>query len=98
MSEIEFETLKVNNNYEISINHYPYIIRNIKTKRVIKETINGDDYHEITLQHKRYRLHRVVAEQWIENDDPENKIQVDHINHVITSISLSKFKKVYNLN
>ena len=81
MSEIEFETLKVNNNYEISINHYPYIIRNIKTKRVIKETINGDDYHEITLQHKRYRLHRVVAEQWIENDDPENKIQVDHINH-----------------
>ena len=81
MSEIEFETLVIDNNYEISVDHYPYIIRNIKTKRVLKETINNDGYHQIGLHGKTYGIHRIVALQWIENDDPENKTQVDHINH-----------------
>lgn len=81
MSELQFETLRVDNDYEISVNHYPYIIRNKKTKRVIKETVNSDEYHEVTLRHKRYRLHRLIAIQWIANDDPEHKTQIDHINH-----------------
>lgn len=81
MSEIEFETLVIDNNYEISIDHYPYIIRNIKTKKVRKETINKDGYHQLTLNGKTYGIHRIVALQWIQNDDPEHKTQVDHINH-----------------
>lgn len=82
MSEIEFETLVIDNNYEISIDHYPYIIRNIKTKQVRKEVIAKDGYHQLTLHGKTYGIHRIVALQWIQNDDPENKTQVDHINRI----------------
>lgn len=81
-STIQFETLKVDSDYEISVNHYPWIIRKKSNKHVLKGTINNDGYHQLTLNGKTYYVHRIVAEQWIENDDPEHKTQVDHINHV----------------
>ena len=81
MSELQFETLVIDNDYEIAVDHYPYIIRNIKTKQIRKETINDNGYHQLTLHGKTYGIHRIVALQWIENDDPEHKTQVDHINH-----------------
>ena len=32
------------------------------------------------IKQKDQLKHRLIALQWIENDDPENKIQIDHIN------------------
>lgn len=82
MSELQFETLEVDNDYEIAVNHYPYIIRRKSTGYVIKEYGDGKGYRRVTLNNKTCRLHRVVATQWLENDDPEHKTQVDHINHI----------------
>ena len=82
MSELQFETLKVDNDYEIALNHYPYIIRNKSTGYVRKETIQRDGYHNLTFKNKTYGVHVIVAIQWLENDDPEHKTQVDHINHI----------------
>lgn len=80
-STIEFETLVIDNDYEISVDHYPYLIRKKSNKRIVSETTRNDGYKQIRLNKKFYLVHRVIAEQWIENDDPENKTQVDHINH-----------------
>ena len=79
--QLQFETLVVDNDYEIASNHYPYIIRRRSNHRVVKECDDGKGYHVITLNGKQYRLHRVIATQWIPNDDPANKTQIDHINH-----------------
>ena len=78
---LEFETLVIDNDYEIALDHYPYIIRRRSNHRVIKETLMKNGYKCVTLKGKQYYIHRVVAIQWIENDDPENKTQVDHVNH-----------------
>ena len=80
--ELNFETLVIDDNYEIAINNNSYVIRNKNTKQVLKETVNKDGYHQIGLHGKTYGIHRIVALQWIENDDVEHKIQVDHINHI----------------
>ena len=47
----------------------------------MKTSIN-DGYVHICLENGfPYRAHRIIAEQFIQNDDPENKDQVDHIDH-----------------
>ena len=75
------EWVELNNHpdYEINVN-YPYQIRNRKTKRIIKESAQTIGYIKIHLNKKRYLKHRIIAEQFIENDDPENKTEIDHIN------------------
>ena len=82
MSELQFETLVIDNDYEISVDHYPYIIRKKSNKRILKETTKNNGYKVVTLNKKQYYVHRIVAEQFIPNDDPEHKTEVDHINHV----------------
>ena len=71
-------------NYEI-MNRPPYTIRNAKTKRVIQPHQRQDAYVYIHLSvnGREYypKFHRLLAKQFIPNDDPENKIFVDHINH-----------------
>lgn len=81
-SEIEFETLVIDNDYEISVDHYPYIIRKKSNKHIVSEYTNDSNgYKAVMLNKKKNYVHRVVAEQFIQNDDPEHKTQVDHINH-----------------
>ena len=80
-SQLEFETLIVDNDYEISSNHYPYLIRKRSNHRVIKESDRGNGYKRVKLNGKDYNVHRIVALQWIPNDDPEHKTFVDHKNH-----------------
>ena len=66
--------------YEINVN-YPHQIRNSKTKRIIKERYE-QGYIKVHLNLKSYAKHRIIAEQFIENDDPENKTEIDHINTI----------------
>lgn len=79
--QLEFETLVIDNDYEISSNHYPYVIRRRSNHRVVKEWNNGNGYKRITLNRKKYYVHVIVAKQFLHNDDPENKTVVDHVNH-----------------
>lgn len=39
------------------------------------------EYKTVSIDGKRYRAHRIVAMVFCENDDPENKTVVDHINN-----------------
>ena len=78
MSWIE---LKQDNDYEI-YSEYPYNIRKKRTMRIISEFKDSDRYYQCKLNGKTYNKHRLIAEQFIPNDDPEHKTQVDHINHI----------------
>ena len=77
---MSWEVCATDNDYEI-FSEYPYQIRKIKNKRIICEWhLNG--YLICTMNGKQYRKHRVIATQWIENDSPETKKFIDHINHI----------------
>ena len=76
----KWETLKVDNDYEICVT-FPYNIRKKWNQRIVKEHENKQGYIRLALNQKGYSKARIVAEQWINNDDPEHKTDVDHINH-----------------
>lgn len=71
----------VDNNYEIN-DVYPFNIRRVgKTKNIsehIDDTKGG--YVYVRMNDKQKRKHIIVAKQFIFNDDPEHKTEVDHVN------------------
>ena len=77
---IDFVPLLDFNDYEI-LNIFPFIIRRKETHRVVNEMINNGGYKVVVLNGVRYLLHRLIALQFIPNDDPVNKYVVDHKNH-----------------
>lgn len=81
-SEIEpiFESLKIDGDYEITNNLYPFIIRRKDNKRVVKVSYDKSiGYNTIYLNGKKYKYHRIIAQQFIPN--PNNLPQIDHVNH-----------------
>lgn len=61
-------------------------IRNVITGNTIKGDINNAGYHRVGLYckghnpaHQKIFRHRMVAQVFLENDDPENKKVVNHI-------------------
>ena len=79
-AEGEWETTKVDYDYEI-YTLYPYQIRDKYSKKIIREWYNKkDDCIHCVLTGKGYLKHRIIAYQWIPNDDPDNKDVVEHIN------------------
>ena len=70
----------VDSDYEI-FSEFPYPIRRKGSDKIISERIGKDDYIKCYLNNKSYLKHRVVALQFIENDDPEHKTQIDHRDH-----------------
>ena len=77
---MKWETLKVNSDFEISA-YYPHQIRKKCTKKIISESLSNVGYIQCNIGGVIYPKHRLIAFQWIENDNPEKKTQVDHINH-----------------
>ena len=74
-----FEVIKDFPDYEISNNIYPFIIRRISNKKIISVSDDQRGYYKIHLNGNRYKLHRIIAKQFIPN--PENLPEVDHKNH-----------------
>ena len=70
----------LDSDYEIS-DEYPYPIKRKGSDKIISEHIMNDGYVRCYMNGKKYLMHRVVASQFIPNDDPVNKTEVDHINH-----------------
>ena len=66
--------------YEI-LNEFPFTIRKKSNQREINEYVESDGYIRVHLNNQKYQKHRLIAEQFIDNDDPVNKTEVDHINH-----------------
>ena len=77
--EEQWETLKVDEDYEIC-GQYPYQVRKISNRRILKETLATDGYVTVTLNQKTCYKHRLVAIQFIPN--PNNLPFVNHKNHV----------------
>ena len=74
----------VDNDYEINT-LYPYQIRRKSDKRIISESVKSTSYVRCELNERDLLKHRIIAMQFIPNDEPEKKMQVDHIgfhNHV----------------
>ena len=67
----------VDDDYEI-LNEYPYTIRKKSTGHVVSESLRNG-YYRVSLNHKDYNKHRIIALQFIQNNDPERKTEVDHI-------------------
>ena len=78
---MEFEDCNLDNDYEIST-EYPHQIRNKRTGRIVSESVNNRGYIIVNLNGHAYGKHVVIATQWIHNDDPQHKTQVNHINHI----------------
>ena len=74
---MEFEELKFDPAYEIAKGVYPYIIRKKGKSKPIKASCNTSGYQQIWLSGKLYCLHKVIAEQYLDN--PNNYTEVDHI-------------------
>ena len=64
---------------DYEINDVTFQIRRISNHRVVSETYT-QGYIKVGLNGKKYLKHRIIALQFIPNDDPD-KTQVDHINH-----------------
>ena len=81
---MNWETLEVDPDYEICT-EYPYQIRRKSNGYVIAERENQkSQYIQIKLNGRLYYKHVVIATQWVKNDDPENKVEVDHRNRIKT--------------
>lgn len=77
--QASWETLVADDDYEICV-EYPYPIRRKSNGHVVSESIGANGYPCIALNGKKYLKHRVIAKQWVDNDDPEHMTQVDHRN------------------
>ena len=101
---VEFVQLTAHPKYEISTSN-PFVIRNISSGRILKQTIKSNGYLNINIDSTTIPLHRIIAEQFI-NPNIHGK-GVNHINHkrlddrienleVITHSENIKNRKSYN--
>ena len=81
---IEFVPLTDFADYEI-LNQYPFTIRRKKDHYIVSESKHKHGYIVVNLNGKDGKKtctkHTLIAKQFIQNDDPEHKIEIDHINH-----------------
>jgi hypothetical protein len=91
--EREFIELNKYPNYEITT-EYPWIIRRKSDGYVVKPYLEkSTGYYCLYLEnHKKYRLHHVVAEQYLEN--PHSYSEVDHISRCRTDNRLENLRFV----
>ena len=84
----------VDSDYEI-FSEFPFQIRKKSNQRIIAEWRHKtQDYIQCKMNGRRYSKHRVVALQFIPNDDPINKNEVDHISHDRTDYHIQNLRWV----
>ena len=63
--------------YEI-LSTFPHPIRRKTTGKIVKESFDCYGFVTIYMNRLRYRKHRVIASQFVYNDDPANNYYVLH--------------------
>jgi len=97
------ETLKYDNDFLIDSN-YPHQIINKHTNKPLTEYQYNDEYISVLIKGKHVKKHRLIAQQFIENNDPTNLQYVDHIdnnkhNNAITNLRwVTHSDNMYNRN
>ena len=76
---MSFVSCVVDGDYEI-YNEYPFYIRRKDNKRIVKEGVMNNGYIRVKLNGIQYYKHRIIAIQFIPNDNPLIKTDVDHKN------------------
>lgn len=71
----------VDNDFEI-FTEYPHALRRKGKDKLVSVSLDDKGYERVHLNNIFCPLHRVIAQQFIPNDDPLNKTQVDHKNHI----------------
>lgn len=74
------DLLNFEDSYEI-LNQEPFTIRRKRDHYEISEFFAGKGYKQVRLKSKQYMKHRLIALQFLPNDDPDHKTEIDHINH-----------------
>ena len=90
---MSFVELLEHSEYEI-MTEYPFTIRRKSDGFKPTETVDTAGYIRVKLNGKQYKKHILIAKQFILNDDPEHKTQVDHINHDRSDYHLSNLRWV----
>ena len=91
MSTGNWNECVVDKDYEIS-DEAPHFIRRRGSTRNITISVDNTGYLRCMLNGRKYQHHRIVALQFIENDDPDNKVEVDHIDRVKTNNSITNLR------
>lgn len=81
----------VDNDYEM-LSHFPFTIRRKSNHKVVKESRNNYGYICCHVNGMKYLKHRIIALQFLHNDDPENKTEIDHINHDRTDYHIENLR------
>jgi len=89
--------LNFEDKYEI-LNKYPFTIRRKNNHYKISENFDNYGYVKVHINNISMKKHRLIALQFIPNDDPEHKTEVDHINHDRSDNHLSNLRWVNHSN
>ena len=80
VEQTHWEVLIDHEDYEIN-NGYPHQIRKRSNGRIVSESVMNRGYLSVYLNGRRFLKHILIAQQFIENPDPEVYTVVDHVNH-----------------
>ena len=67
-------------------------VRNDITGRIFKTCLDKYGYKRITINHKTFKVHRLVAKEFIPN--PENRNCIDHIDNIRTNNNITNLRWV----
>lgn len=85
--------LNFEKDYEI-LNRYPFTIRRRFDKYKITDCEHNLGYVRVWLNGDYYLKHVLIAKQFIPNDDPKNKTEVDHKNRNRSDYRLANLRWV----
>ena len=75
------EQLRAYPGYEITTSS-PFRVRRSGCENYLTVFRNSEGYEVISIRGNKVLLHRVIAQQFIDNPDPEHLVEVDHIDHI----------------
>ena len=65
-------------------------VRNVRTNKILKPRKDKDGYLDISLKRRHFRIHRLVAEMFIEN--PNEYDSVNHKDEVVSNNTVENFE------
>ena len=90
---MSFVSLKGFKDYEI-LNKYPFTIRRKSNHAIANDSKHNMGYIRVCLDGVYYLKHVLIAKQFLHNDDPAHKTEVDHKNRNKKDYRLSNLRWV----